>query len=599
MKNYKTFLVLLFLALAQIIYSKELPVQYISPLPDSKYNNPETEIIIRSDNLFYENLKDNEHCIFVTGTISGAHKISIIQTSDRHTIIFKPEKPFALTETVHIKLSEAITGLYGHFEYKFFIKEKRSSASDNSTYMREAGRNIYRNPNIYAPLPYDNSLPEDFPVANVTVSNNPSRGKIFLTDFSFFPKYGTYIMIFNNDGTPFFYRKTDGTCTDFKQISNGNLVYYNGSSRKYYEFDTSYIIVDSFYTGNGYTTDQHELKYLDNGHAYLMAYDTAFIDMNQFLPGTDSNALVIGLVLQEIDSHKNVIFQWRSWDHIPITDCSNQNLYADTIDYVHGNAIEPDTDGNILLSSRHLDEITKINRSTGNIIWRLGGPKNEFTFLNDSLKFNFQHDVRKQKNGHITLFDNGNAHTPPFSRAVEYEVNEQAKTVRLVWQYRNTPDVFSAFMGNVQRLENGNSVIGWGGAMADSVPSVTEVSSSGMKIFEMKLPKWVFSYRAYRFEWDYPEIKPIAPPTSFGLMQNYPNPFNSVTNVEFDIPETQFVKLSIYDMLGREIAVLVNTQLQPQKYKFLWNASGVSSGVYFYRLSGGSYSEVKKMVLLK
>lgn len=78
-------------------------------------------------------------------------------------------------------------------------------------------------------------------------------------------------------------------------------------------------------------------------------------------------------IIQELDQSKNVVFQWRSWDHFRITDATHEDLTAALVDYVHANALEVDNDGNILLSSRHLDEITKIDRQTGNIIWRLDG----------------------------------------------------------------------------------------------------------------------------------------------------------------------------------------------------------------------------------
>ncbi|MCI0474509.1 MAG: aryl-sulfate sulfotransferase [Ignavibacteria bacterium] len=598
MKNKKIFILFVFLFLPLFILSKELPVQYLSPLPDSKYNNTGTNIIISSDKIFNLSKPVIKGSVIVKGSISGVHDGDVVLSADKRTIMFKPIIPFEYSETVSVILGIPVTGGSKPFEYVFYIKDKKEIKSEKNSFVQELMRKYNYTP---IPVPFirnTDSLPPDFPQLTVTVSNSPTPGKIFLTDFSFFPTVGTYLMIFNNDGSPFFYRKMPGACTDFKQISNGNLVYCDGLYLKYYELDTSYIIVDSFYTGNGYTTDLHELEYLNNGHAYLMSYDTVFVNMNLLIPGADTNAMVIGLIIQEIDANKNVVFQWRSWDHIPITECANQDLYNDTIDYVHGNAIELDTDGNILISSRHLNEITKINRTSGNIMWRLGGVKNQFTFINDSIKFNFQHDIRRLKNGNITLFDNGNQHTPPFSRAVEYELNEQAKTAKLVWQFRNSPNSFGAFMGNVQRLENGNSIIGWGGTFGP-LPTVMEVTPNGTKIFEMNFPLMVFSYRAYRFDWDYPEIKPVAPPTSYALLQNYPNPFNPYTTIEFDIPETQFIRLVIYDILGREIAVLVNGQLQPQKYKIQWNAANASSGVYFYKLTGSNFSDVKKMVLIR
>jgi hypothetical protein len=94
-------------------------------------------------------------------------------------------------------------------------------------------------------------------------------------------------------------------------------------------------------------------------------------------------------------------------------------------------------------------------------------------------------------------------------------------------------------------------------------------------------------------------------PGSYGLFQNYPNPFNPSTTIKFDIPSegksSVPVKLAVYDILGREISVLVNDDLAPGSYEYNWNASNYSSGVYFYMLKTGdnSFSETRKMVLSK
>jgi hypothetical protein len=88
-------------------------------------------------------------------------------------------------------------------------------------------------------------------------------------------------------------------------------------------------------------------------------------------------------------------------------------------------------------------------------------------------------------------------------------------------------------------------------------------------------------------------------PDKFSLHQNYPNPFNPVTNISFDISKSGNVKLIIYDISGKEIAVLLNDILTPGSYKINWDASGLSSGVYFYKLQSGDFSEIKKMTLIK
>ena len=88
-------------------------------------------------------------------------------------------------------------------------------------------------------------------------------------------------------------------------------------------------------------------------------------------------------------------------------------------------------------------------------------------------------------------------------------------------------------------------------------------------------------------------------PFSFSLSQNFPNPFNPVTSIRYQLPVDTFVKLQVYNILGEEVAILVNENKQAGNYEQLWDASGFSSGIYLYRLETKSFSETKKLVLLK
>jgi hypothetical protein len=92
-------------------------------------------------------------------------------------------------------------------------------------------------------------------------------------------------------------------------------------------------------------------------------------------------------------------------------------------------------------------------------------------------------------------------------------------------------------------------------------------------------------------------------PVNYILYQNYPNPFNPSTTINYDLPITSYVKLVIYNILGKEIEVLVNQQLQPGRYEVEWSATGgvssYPSGVYFYKLITNDFSETKKMVFIK
>jgi len=88
-------------------------------------------------------------------------------------------------------------------------------------------------------------------------------------------------------------------------------------------------------------------------------------------------------------------------------------------------------------------------------------------------------------------------------------------------------------------------------------------------------------------------------PEKYSLSQNYPNPFNPITNIKFDIPETGFTRLEIYDALGRNVSTLIEKTLDPGSYSYDWDASNYPSGVYFYKLETGNYKSTKKMVLIK
>jgi hypothetical protein len=88
-------------------------------------------------------------------------------------------------------------------------------------------------------------------------------------------------------------------------------------------------------------------------------------------------------------------------------------------------------------------------------------------------------------------------------------------------------------------------------------------------------------------------------PKTFALRQNYPNPFNPTTTIEYDVPEKISVQLKVYNLLGQEVASLVNQEEAAGRYKIVYDASHLASGMYFYKLNAGSYEATKKLLLLK
>ena len=85
----------------------------------------------------------------------------------------------------------------------------------------------------------------------------------------------------------------------------------------------------------------------------------------------------------------------------------------------------------------------------------------------------------------------------------------------------------------------------------------------------------------------------------FSLKQNYPNPFNPTTTIKYQIPKESFVTIKLFDMLGKEIAILVNEEKQIGSYEIKFDALNLPSGVYLYKLTSGNFTETKKMILLK
>jgi hypothetical protein len=494
--------------------------QYLSPVPGSRLNSTGTSIIIKPGDTF-DNL-NLHNSLTVTGNIGGEYKGKIILAENSRTLIFKPYRKFAEGEIVTVELNNnlktisgnPVPGLHYSFETSRIDLNKRIK-SDPEKYFdffnvslevhNKRVSNItgsLNSPQKFYTVQKD-SLPKDFPEIIVDSINNPAPGYIFLTPFGYpRPIPSTYLIIIDNFGIPIFYRRTGAERTlDFKKQANGMLTYYQDG--KYYVLDNSYNIIDSLTMQNGYTTDLHECAALKNGHFLMMCYDRQYVAMDTVVEGGNPNALVTGVVFQELDENKNVVFQWRSWDHYQITDATyDVVLTGATVDYVHGNAIEKDYDGNFLLSNRHLDEITKIDSATGKIIWRLGGKyceNNQFTFINDPIGFSHQHDIRRLPNRNITIFDNGNLHSPPFSRAVEYSLDETNKTATLVQEYRNNPETYSVAMGSARKLDNQNLIVGWG--LNNTPPAISEVTPDGLVTMHLSIPDTMVNYRAFKFPW--------------------------------------------------------------------------------------------------
>lgn len=345
-------------------------------------------------------------------------------------------------------------------------------------------------------------LPDNFPVPEILNSEEPSPGYFFLSPaglWGFFPDATPYLAIIDNYGTPIFYAEQLSAAFDFKLQNDSTLTYAFGTlGRKHHMLNNKYEFVKDIVV-NGYPNDFHDLVLLDDGSYLMLANEYRIVDMDTVVDGGSKGVTVIGGVVQIQDSDNEVLFHWSTFDHFKITDAADHVDLTDpnSIDYVHINSVELDTDSTIVISSRNLHEITKIDIKTGDIIWRMGGENNMFNFNSDTSIFSGQHDCRKLADGNYSLFDNNWFSGVDGSRASIYSLDEVNNMATLINQYKSYPEVINgSIMGNSQLLDNGHWIVGWG----SGDPNITEFKADGSKALEIRYN--AVSYRAFKFDWN-------------------------------------------------------------------------------------------------
>jgi hypothetical protein len=480
-------------------------IEYLHPSPGSILIPKETVIITRFKDILPDQISNKSSFIQVTGDKSGQVSGSIVMSSDKRTLIFYADRDYMPGEVVTVKILPNSEGkILLEKTYQFEISQTQRTPRKKREYIESqktiqiTSDNVSLQKPTAAPRVINGvSVPSDFPELDIHVFDNPFQENMFITTIEPF-----YSIIYDYQGNPLYYLRKEHEMMDFKLQPDGRLTAWEADPGCPFALDSTYIFVDRFHAPEGYWCDDHELQVLPNGEYYIIVSDERQMDLTQW--GGRPDAWVTGNHVAHMDANHNLIWIWRSWDHldeIEVIDGVGGLISIDDdfrIDYIHMNAIDFDIDGNIVVSNRHLSEITKINRQTGDIMWRLGGKKDHFTWTNDDDRLSYQHSVRVLPNGHYTIFDNGNYHIPHFSRALEVELDTVNWTATKVWEFRDTPDVESWAMGNVQRLVNGNTLINW----SLENPVITEVRPNGEKSFEASIYPHPAVYRAFKIDWE-------------------------------------------------------------------------------------------------
>jgi Arylsulfotransferase (ASST)/Secretion system C-terminal sorting domain len=218
--------------------------------------------------------------------------------------------------------------------------------------------------------------------------------------------------------------------------------------------------------------DSHEFHMEADGSKWSLWRHDAIVDMSEYVPGGNPQAIVTGHDIEKWDAEGNLVWAWRSHDHIdqlPYTGVTNPaSLTRPEIEYLHVNSFDLTPDGDILVSARKMSVIFKIDYASGNVEWILGGgPLNQFDFVGDAgehpVGFVSQHDARMLDDVTMTVFDNGTLHAIPRAFAREYTLDLENMEAELIWYYTDPIEIFAAdALGSYRRLPDNQHLIGWG-----------------------------------------------------------------------------------------------------------------------------------------
>ena len=271
-----------------------------------------------------------------------------------------------------------------------------------------------------------------------------------------------------------------------------------------YIADSSYHVISTVHAGNGLDTDGHEFLLTPQGTALITAYHQVPYDLSSV--GGPPNGQAIDGVVQEIDvATGQVLFEWHSLDHVPLSD-SYQPVES-PYDYFHINSVNLDSDGNLLISGRHTWTIYKVDRHSGQIIWRLGGKRSDFSVAANA-KFAWQHNALAAGDNIVRIFDNEGSDAGqlmPHSRVIWIHLDLTTMSATLANELTHPSGWSALSQGNAQELTNGDTFVGWG-----DTGRLSEFDPQKGLLFEGLLPH-AQTYRAYRFMWS---GQPGTPPTA-------------------------------------------------------------------------------------
>ncbi len=351
------------------------------------------------------------------------------------------------------------------------------------------------------PIPYD-----------VQVNGTPAPGYIFLSPRSdnISNPQPSQLMVLDSAGGLIWYAPlgTDTEppfngppITDFKILKNGLMTYWTANYPGAWALmDSTFNYTDTLTCQGIFSTDEHDLYVDDRGHYFLICDSSDLRNASNLTtangtPGS-SNCVVEQQIIQELDPNRNVVSEWYTLDYYDLEDINP--LHWDNpafMDHSHVNSVQV-ADGFVTLSTRNINEITRYNLQTGDLVWRFGSKANEFTLAGDTALFASQHDARYTPEGNLYLFDNARYGESTVARYVEYELDTANMTATLVREHLHPAGKVSWYMGNAIHLPNDNVIVNWGSEFSlDGTTNLTEFAPNGDIVLDLNFSGGFFSYR--------------------------------------------------------------------------------------------------------
>jgi hypothetical protein len=548
----------------------------------------------------------------------------VVLSTDGETVCITPAVPFVYGETVSMNahgLKTASGKILRDTALTFTIrnemteKDKKALAEYLNTHDDDG--NLINDPNqqsiYYRP---DNTLTDRagaLPSVLIYTNNNPSPGNIYfnrnkgnLPQTSSEQGYG----IIQSNGDSVFYRSSLIDGINFHINLNGQLTAY----RLNFGVDTGTIVLDSNYNVIQYikvhNQSQHEELFFKDGTKWFTAYDWTSMDLSQFGGGGTTPVNISEVV--RFDANNNQTFIWRSIDHFRLEDAA-PDIFAmvnqTTYDPWHLNAMYMDHDGRLIASFRNMDLIVKINPANGHIIWYWPGSNNPnlsnqyqplvVTKNDPNGGFSHQHNVHRIANGDIVLFDNGNTNlkNPGISQPKEYSLDESSFTANNVWYYTHPlvkgQQMFTQNQGSIERMPNGNTLIGYGLPKIQGLPNGTEIDANKNIVWEFRFrDSTEYSYRVIKDGGDVTGIANVQ--KGYENIQVFPNPGHGMINLKLDIPGINKVTFDVVNELGQTVYSR-SENVQPGNIAL--DLSAIPKGSYLLKISSGDKKYVATLTL--